>query len=127
MVVLTRLGPPEDGIQHAEAGTTVYVNDKSLGAGKLYISEARVSWMGEQEQGFSLEYPHIAMHAIHKNAAEFPRPNLYLIIDICLVDSDGRSNPNASGDEGDNDGGDEDAGITEIRCACHVNVTGQAV
>ena len=48
MVVLTRLGPPEDGIQHAEAGTTVYVNDKSLGAGKLYISEARVSWVGEQ-------------------------------------------------------------------------------
>ena len=120
MVVLTRLGPPEDGIQHAEAATTVYVNDKSLGAGKLYISEARVSWVGEQEQGFSLEYPHIAMHAIHKNAAEFPRPNLYLIIDVRLVDSDGTPTPESShhgsDDEGDGDDGDKDPGITEIRC-----------
>ena len=123
MVVLTRLGPPEDGIQHAEASTTVYVNDKSLGAGKLYISEARVSWVGEQEQGFSLEYPHIAMHAIHKNAAEFPRPNLYLIIDVRLVDSDGTPTPESSHHGSDNeDEGDPDPGITEIRCVNVINL-----
>jgi hypothetical protein len=51
MVVLTRLGPPEAGIRHAEDKTTVFVNEKSLGKGKLYISEARVSWVGDREQG----------------------------------------------------------------------------
>ena len=50
MVVLTRLGPPEEGIHHAEEKTSVYVNDKCLGKGKVYISEARVSWVGEQDQ-----------------------------------------------------------------------------
>ena len=60
------------------------------------------------------------MHAIHKNAAEFPRPNLYLIIDVRLVDSDGTpstdSTPHASDhEEGDGGGGEEDGGITEIR------------
>ena len=68
-------------------------------------------------QGFSLEYPHIAMHAIHKNAAEFPRPNLYLIIDVRLVDSDGTPTPESSHHGSDNeDEGDPDPGITEIRC-----------
>ena len=75
-----------------------------------------------QDQGFSLEYPHIAIHAIHKNAAEFPRPNLYCIIDVRLVDSDGTPTPESShhgsDDEGDGGGGDtsDEGGITEIRC-----------
>ena len=41
MVVLTRLGPPEEGVRHKEESTSVYVNEKCLGKGVLYISEAR--------------------------------------------------------------------------------------
>ena len=120
MVVVTSLGPPEEGVRLKVDNVATFINRKQLGMGALYISEARVSWVGIQGQGFSLEYPHIAMHAIHKNAAEFPRPNLYLIIDVRLVDSDGTPTPESShhgsDDEGDGDDGDKDPGITEIRC-----------
>ncbi len=123
MVVLTRLGPPDTGVHHAEDRTSVLVNDKSLGVGKLYISEARVSWVSADrpEMGFSLEYPHIAMHAVHKNRDEFPRHNLYLIIDVRLVDSDETPTPSSTpgGSDNEDDTGDvdpDDQGITEIRC-----------
>lgn len=92
MVVLTRLGPPEEGVRHTQHNTQVYLNERRLGVGTLYISEARVSWVhahGEHEgKGFSLEYPHIAMHAIQRDPQHFPEENLYLIIDVRLVDSE---------------------------------------
>ena len=66
MVVVTSLGPPEEGIHHKEEGTTTYVNDKCLGKGTFYISESRVSWVGDAGHKFSLEYPHISLHAISR-------------------------------------------------------------
>ena len=39
---------------------------KPMGMGTLYISEARVSWVGIQGQGFSLEYKHVALHAVSR-------------------------------------------------------------
>ena len=66
MVVVTSLGPPEEGIHHKEEGTTTYVNEKCLGKGTLYISESRVSWVGDAGHKFSLEYPHISLHAISR-------------------------------------------------------------
>ena len=116
--------------------TSVFVNEKCLGRGTLYISEARVSWVGEQEQGFSLEYPHVAMHAVQRDLSVFPKANLYLIIgeasrkpkkskikiafsDVRLVDSDGTPTPSSSrggSDEESDDGLEEDdKGMTEIR------------
>ena len=67
MVVITRLGPPEAGIRHTEKSTDVFVNQRPLGRGDLYIAESRLSWVGEKGQGFSLEYPHIAMHAVRQH------------------------------------------------------------
>jgi hypothetical protein len=60
------------------------------------------------------------MHAIHRNPGEFPDPNLYLIIDVRLVDSDGTMTPTSTpGASDQDDSGDEvdpdDQGITEIR------------
>ena len=66
MVVVTSLGPPEEGIHHKEEGTTTYINEKCLGKGTLYVSEARVSWVGDAGHKFSLEYPHVSLHAISK-------------------------------------------------------------
>ena len=73
-----------------------------MGMGTLYISEARVSWVGiqgkvilfgqEREirvtlrllqlpwQGFSLEYKHIAMHAVSRDLTQFHQECLYLMI-----------------------------------------------
>ena len=81
MVVVSSLGPPEEGIHHTEECTTTYVNEKCLGKGTLYVSESRVSWVGDAGHKFSLEYPHISLHAVSRVriwAPEFyrirPRP-----------------------------------------------------
>eukprot|EP00095_Tigriopus_kingsejongensis_P004118 snap_masked-scaffold122_size333723-processed-gene-2.15 protein:Tk04118 transcript:snap_masked-scaffold122_size333723-processed-gene-2.15-mRNA-1 annotation:"methylosome subunit picln" len=112
MVVLTRLGPPEAGIRHTQPLTTVYVNERPLGVGVIYISEARVSWVGEAGQGFSLEYPHISLHAVSKDLSQFPAECLYLIIDVRLVESEGT--PNSTPNDSDDDA-QSDQGMTEIR------------
>ena len=117
MVVLTRLGPPEEGIHHTQPQTSVHVNDKALGTGTLYISEARVSWMAETRagQGFSLEYPHIALHAISKDLLAFPSECLYLMIDVRLLD-ESEGTPNSTPNGSDNEDDEESVGgMTEIR------------
>ncbi len=120
MVVLTRLGPPEEGIRHRQEATAVFVNERPLGRGALYISEARLSWVGDAGQGFSLEYPHVALHAIQRaHPAAFPEDNLYLVIDVRLVESDETptpsSTPNGSDDESEDGLAANDKGMTEIR------------
>ena len=78
---------------------------KSMGMGTLYISEARVSWVGIQGkvteqhqvltsldmiwQGFSLEYKHVALHAVSRDLTQFHQECLYLMIDVRLVDETG--------------------------------------
>ena len=89
MVVVSNLGPPEAGIIIQEAGVQTYINEKNLGKGKLYISEARVSWVGDAGHTFSLEYNHIALHAVSRDVTAFPNAeNLYLMIDVKLVESE---------------------------------------
>ena len=71
-----------------------------MGMGTLYISEARVSWVGIQGkvndlhettekkdvelqyycQGFSLEYKHVALHAVSRDLTQFHQECLYLMI-----------------------------------------------
>ena len=65
MVVVSDLGPPEEGVRHTQPAVATFVNRffkeihnsaalqqtlirKSMGMGTLYISEARVSWVGIQ-------------------------------------------------------------------------------
>ena len=71
MVVVTSLGPPDEGIHHKEESTTTYINEKSLGKGTLYVSESRVSWVGDAGHKFSLEYPHISLHAVSRVSCNF--------------------------------------------------------
>merc|ERR1712223_742169 len=117
MVVVSNLGPPEAGIIIQEAGVQTYINEKNLGKGKLYISEARVSWVGDAGHTFSLEYNHIALHAVSRDVTVFPNAEcLYLMIDVKLVESappTPRSTPEASDSSEDeiNDG----EGMTEVR------------
>merc|ERR1719309_896422 len=118
MVVVTSLGPPEDGVRLKVENTGVYINRKQLGMGILYISEARVSWVGIQGQGFSLEYPHIALHAVSRELTVFHQECLYLMIDVRLVDEEGTpmSTPTSSDAGSDSDiDEDSDGGMTEIR------------
>merc|ERR1711936_321507 len=119
MVVVSSLGPPEEGIVDKEANVTAFLNDKNVGKGTLHISEARVTWVGNDAGAhtFSLEYNHIALHAVSRDVTVFPNAEcLYLMIDVKLVESappTPRSTPEGSDDSGDeiNDG----EGMTEVR------------
>ena len=92
MVVVSSLGPPEEGVVHKEPNTIVFINEKRLGKGTLHISEARVTWVGDAavaQHTFSLEYNHIALHAISRDLTVFPHTEcLYMMIDAKLVDSE---------------------------------------
>jgi len=35
----------------------------------------------DTQQGFSLEYPHISLHAIARDNQIYPRPCLYIMVD----------------------------------------------
>ena len=118
MVVVTSLGPPEEGVRLRVDGVATFINRKQLGMGSLYISEARVSWVGIGGQGFSLEYPHIALHAVSRDLTQFHQECLYLMIDVRLVDETGTpmSTPTSSDAGSDSDiDEDSDGGMTEIR------------
>lgn len=108
MVVLTSFPPPTEGIRHQQPNTSVHVSSKDLGKGTLFIAESRVSWVSEESQGFSLEYPSIALHAISRDLNTYPQPCLYLMID-CKIDEDEGSEISEDSDD------DETTAITEIR------------
>jgi len=118
MVVVTSLGPPEEGLRHTEPNTLTYINEKALGKGSLYISESRVSWVGDAGHKFSLTYEHISLHAVSRDTSSFPNSeHLYLMIDKKLCDSEGMPTPTSTPESSDVDDDDSDDGsdMTEIR------------
>ncbi|KAJ1530913.1 hypothetical protein ONE63_005752 [Megalurothrips usitatus] len=97
MVVLTTFPPPVEGIRHQQINTTALLNDRSLGKGTLYIAESRVSWVNAASgEGFSLEYPHICLHAISRTPVEC----LYMMLDTAV-------SPHLGGEEGNGDNDEE--------------------
>ncbi|CAB0039925.1 unnamed protein product [Trichogramma brassicae] len=134
MVVLGEFLTPEEGILHEEKDTTVYVNQKEVGKGTLYITENVLSWVNtDTRQGFSLEYPHISIHAISRDERAHPRQCLYIMVDAKVHfpeslgldfnnDNNRSNNTTGSNDEDDDDDDDDDdedseAPITEMRFA----------
>merc|ERR1712008_126299 len=96
-------------------------NEKRIGKGTLYISEARVTWVGDASAAnhtFSLEYNHISVHAISRDAMVFPHTEcLYLMIDAKLVDSVPGTPASTPETSDDDDEADDGEGMTEIRFA----------
>merc|ERR1712008_616911 len=94
-------------------------NEKRIGKGTLYISEARVTWEGDASAAnhtFSLEYNHISVHAISRDAMVFPHTEcLYLMIDAKLVDSVPGTPASTPETSDDDDEADDGEGMTEIR------------
>lgn len=54
MVVLTSFPPPTEGIKHEQPLTSVYINNRELGKGTLYIAERLVIILIFAEQGVFL-------------------------------------------------------------------------
>jgi len=118
---VSSLGPPEEGVVHKEMNVTTFINEKRIGKGTLYISEARVTWVGDASAAnhtFSLEYNHISVHAISRDAMVFPHTEcLYLMIDAKLVDSVPGTPASTPETSDDDDEADDGEGMTEIRFA----------
>lgn len=112
MMLLPNLPPPAEGIRHRQVNTKAFMNQRPMGDGTLYIAESRVTWAKDGEEGgLSLEYPHIAIHAISRDLSTFSFPCIYLMIDVELERPEGSADNN--GDSSDSD--EEEAGMTEIR------------
>ncbi|KAF4533290.1 hypothetical protein B566_EDAN004410 [Ephemera danica] len=108
MVVLSSFLTPTEGIRHEQPNTVSYLNTRQLGKGTLYITESRVSWRDSTSgEGFSLEYPHITLHAVSRDLTSFPQECLYLMLDADVEKT--------GGDSGSEEDEDDDAGMTEIR------------
>lgn len=122
MVVLTSFDPPTEGIVCQESNCKAVVGSRDLGLGTLYIAESRVSWVGADSKGFSLEYPAISIHAVSRDTTAFPNHCLYLMLNGDLEEKnateEGQHSRNNEDDSG-NDDGDEDEKITEIRFVPH--------
>ncbi|EFN80649.1 methylosome subunit pICln [Harpegnathos saltator] len=117
MVVLSNFLTPQEGIRHEEQNTTVYINDREVGKGTFYITESVLSWVNsDTQQGFSLEYPHISLHAISRDEQVHPRQCLYVMVDgkVDLPDMPLLLSPDNSSENEDDD---EDTPITEMRFA----------
>jgi len=120
MVVLSNFLAPEEGIRHEEQHTTLYINDREIGKGTLYITESLLSWVNnDTRQGFSLQYPDISLHAISRDEQVHHRQCLYVMVDAKVDFPDGSSlEPSESNaDDSNQDDDDSDAPITEMRFA----------
>ncbi|GLV42640.1 icln [Carabus blaptoides fortunei] len=79
MIVLSDFKEPDSAIRHQQNNTKAVMDQRELGVGTLYITESMLSWQGPQ--GFSIEYPHISLHALSKDTNLYPTECLYLMID----------------------------------------------
>ncbi|KAL6419643.1 hypothetical protein ACFW04_010499 [Cataglyphis niger] len=114
MVVLNNFLPPQEGIRHEEPNTTVYINDREVGKGTFYITESVVSWIDNNtQQGFSLEYPDISLHAVSREQLR-PRQCLYIMVDV-KIDLPDMPLVLPSENASENEDADADTSITEVQ------------
>lgn len=116
MVVISSLPPPVEGVKLEQPCTRVFMNDKELGKGILYIAESRLSWVDSGTgRGFSLEYPHISIHAVSRDLQSYPHQCLYVMVDTNVDftpdDTSNNTDRHASGDDTD----EEEEEMTEVR------------
>lgn len=99
MIVLSEFKEPDSVIRHQQNATKAIMDKRDLGVGTLYVTErlkfslglnyffcllclfhfSCLSWQGPQ--GFSLDYPHISLHALSKDVNLYPTECLYVMID----------------------------------------------
>ncbi|KAG8232639.1 hypothetical protein J437_LFUL012599 [Ladona fulva] len=116
MVVLTTFITPTEGIKLELPNTSFMVNQREIGDGTLYITESALSWVNRVSgEGFSLDYPHVVLHAVSRDTSSFPHENLYVMLDIPW-DEPGENKAQETSDEnGDDDEENSTSNVTELR------------
>jgi len=131
VVVLKKLSfPPPDGVRFEMGNVDALLGDELLGKGVLFVTEEQIMWLKEGgEDGFTIEYKAMTLHAISRDPNVHPRACLYVMINGKL-DLDRAADNNGGGggermivdgddDEGVEEGGDDDEedeeATTEVR------------
>jgi nucleotide-sensitive chloride channel 1A len=92
----------KEEIRLSEPRVKFFTNSEARGEGALHLTNQRIVWLGPEEQniGYSIDYPFIAVHAVSRDPASWPEPCLY-----CQL----RTEDSANADE------DEEPEIPEMR------------
>ncbi|CAG2102756.1 unnamed protein product [Medioppia subpectinata] len=92
--------PHEEQVTHREHNTTAFVNQNNapIGKGSLIIAKHCLSWVTDEGQGFTLQYPMIALHAISRDLTNFGDECLYLMVEDEDNNSDTESDNTSSHD-----------------------------
>lgn len=81
MALLSCVSAPTEGVICRQEKTTACVGNSDLGQGCVFVAESCVTWLSDNGQGFTLNYPDISLHAISKDQNAFPKPCLYVMFD----------------------------------------------
>lgn len=115
-MLLPDLSAPTEGVIHQQPNTQMFINQRVVGSGTMYIAESRLYWSKEGEsRGLSLDYPHICIHAVSRDTSAFPHPCLYLMLDYKLDDAIvglGADNGHMNNDDDEDD--DDFNAMTEL-------------
>ena len=70
--------------RHEEANTEFFLNSTSAGKGKLFITTQRLAWLPDapESQGYAIEYPNIALHAVCRDPDAFELPCIFCQLNI---------------------------------------------
>ncbi|XP_063228561.1 methylosome subunit pICln [Bacillus rossius redtenbacheri] len=110
MVVLSSFPPPSSGIKCEQPLTKLFINEREIGTGTLYIATSHLSWVdGVTGKGISVQYEHITLHAVSKDFNIHPDECLYLMLDTQIEFAGDVPGEDESEDECD------ESGMTEIR------------
>lgn len=103
MVVVTSFCYPDSEIIHEQKNTKVLLDKRDLGTGTLFISERTLSWKEEGNNGFSIQYPHITLHAISSDTSVYPQQCVYVMIDTHISLPGGVAQPEHEGSDSDSE------------------------
>lgn len=130
MVIVTSFQEPESRILYQQQNTRAVLDKHDLGVGTIIVSERlgyvitifgkfqfsehfrTLCWKEQGTAGFSIEYPHISMHAITSDRNVYPTDCIFLMIDGHLA-LPNVPQPQQVDDEEDSDV-DEDEQISEL-------------
>ena len=108
-----------ESILHTASSTSLYIADKLIGVGTLYVTSAFVRFVSgnDSDDEVRIDYPAIILHAITRDTSTFPQPCIYCQCAVEAVHADSPDDTSADNNaESDGSGADEIC-VEEVRIA----------
>ncbi|KAJ3629205.1 hypothetical protein MTP99_013613 [Tenebrio molitor] len=115
MVVITTFRPPESPIRYEKDNVLVVLDKVALGTGTLYVSEKTLSWNKRGNEGFSMDYYNVSLHAISKDPNVYDGECIYILTDPHIDMLGSGDNVHQAVDDNDDDvASDSDPNLSEL-------------